>query len=108
MRSAAAALYAALMLDAALELIGARELLIVEGRFGLCELFVRALATLRVHDRVLMNRECSGGVSFGALRLVDAGLPPTVRLDRAVPLDIDISAYKARWLEAASRQERRQ
>jgi sugar (pentulose or hexulose) kinase len=107
-RSAAAALYAALMLDTALELIGARELLIVEGRFALCELFVRALATLRVHDRVLMNRECSGGVSFAALRLVDAELPPTVRLDRAVPFDIDLSAYKARWLEAASRQKRLQ
>jgi hypothetical protein len=108
MRTAAAALYAALMVDTALDLIGAHGVLIVEGRFALCELFVRALATLRSDDRVLVNRECSGGVTFGALRLIDAHLPPVVGLDRAAPFDIDLSTYKSRWLTAASGQERRQ
>ena len=40
-RRAAACLYAALVADAALDLIGARETLLVEGRFAAAEVFVR-------------------------------------------------------------------
>ena len=45
-RRAAIALYAALVADVALSLIGTRERLLVEGRFAGAEVFVRALACL--------------------------------------------------------------
>jgi len=108
LRAAAVALYAVLMVDTSLDLIGGHELLIVEGRFALSELFVRALATIRSSDKVLVNRESGGGATFGALRLVDDRLPVVGSLERVAPLDIDLSAYKSRWLTAVSRGETRQ
>ncbi|MDA8205262.1 MAG: hypothetical protein M0Z36_04275 [Thermaerobacter sp.] len=104
-RAAAAALYAALVVDTSLELIGSRELLIVEGRFASSELFIRSLATLRPNDQVLVNRGPGDGVTFGALRLIDHQLPVPGSLDPVLPLELDLVAYKSRWLAAASREE---
>lgn len=103
-RAAAAALYAALMADTSLELIGARDLLIVEGRFASSELFTRLLATIRSNDQIVVNRGPGGGVTFGALRLVDDQLPVPGSLEPIVPLELDLSAYKSRWRSAASRE----
>ena len=103
-RAAAAALYAALMADTSLELIGARDLVIVEGRFASSELFTRALATIRSNDQIVVNRGPGGGVTFGALRLVDDQLPVPGPLDRIAPLELDLSAYQSRWKSAVSRE----
>jgi hypothetical protein len=45
-RRAAVCLYAALMVDTCMSLIGSRETLLIEGRFAEAQVFVRALARL--------------------------------------------------------------
>lgn len=101
-RRAAACLYAALMADAALDLIGARDTLLVEGRFAAAEVFVRALAALRPETRVMVaDGPCDA--AFGALRLVDPGLVPAAQLRQVEPLAGDLLSYRARWrMETAS------
>lgn len=103
-RRAAACLYAALLADTSLDLIGAQQRLLVEGRFAEAEVFVRALATLRPDMQVYVAN-AHNDVSFGALRLVDPGLRQTEKLRRVEPLETDLSEYRARWhaaIEAAS------
>ena len=95
-RRAAACLYAALVAEAALGLIGTRERLLVEGRFAEAEVFVRALAALRP-DLTIYTANAHNDVSFGALRLVDAELRPAGELVRVVPLEQDLTAYRASW-----------
>ena len=46
-RRAAVCLYAALLADVALDLIGGRETILIEGRFAEADVFTRALASLR-------------------------------------------------------------
>jgi len=104
-RGAATALYAALMTDAALELIGTRERLLVEGRFAQSTLFVRALAGLRPDLEVFTHEGHDGGVTYGALRLIDPALPPSGHLRRVTPLAADLEPYKARWRRAAESEE---
>ncbi|GEN99097.1 carbohydrate kinase [Novosphingobium sediminis] len=95
-RRAAACLYAALMADAALDLIGTRETLVVEGRFAGADVFVRALAGLRPDCRVLVaDGPCDA--AFGALRLIEPGLAPAASLRQVEPLAGDLEAYRARW-----------
>ncbi len=91
-----AGLYAAMVTDAALRLIGAKERILVEGRFAENEVFVRALATLRPHDAVFTAGE-SADVAFGALCLLNPDLQPQTRLQRVDPLELDLSAYHAAW-----------
>jgi len=95
-RRAAACLYAALVADASLGLIGAEERLLVEGRFAEAEVFVRALAALRP-DMAVYTANAHNDVSFGALRLVDPTLQPAGELARVVPLEQDLTAYRAAW-----------
>lgn len=98
-RRAAACLYAALVTDAALDLIGARETLLVEGRFAAADVFVRALAALRPDIRVFVADSASDA-SFGALRLVDPALAPTALLRQVEPLAGDLAAYREVWRRA--------
>ncbi len=99
---AAACLYAALMADAALDLIGARGTLLVEGRFAAAEVFVRALAALRSELRVMVA-DGPYDAAFGALRMIDPGLVPAAQLRQVEPLAGDWGAYRARWrMETAS------
>lgn len=98
-RRAATSLYAALVVDAALDLIGSRERLLVEGRFAEAEVLVRALAALRPETAVY-TANAHNDVSFGALRLVDPALRPQGELRRVEPLPGDLAAYRARWLTA--------
>ncbi|MEY4269270.1 MAG: hypothetical protein RLZZ58_486 [Pseudomonadota bacterium] len=93
---AAAALYAALMTDVALDLIGAGKALLIEGRFARAELFVRALATLRPDTHVFVAAD-DIDVAFGALRLVLPGLAPRSTLTRVAPLDRSLDDYRAEW-----------
>ncbi|MEI6642403.1 MAG: carbohydrate kinase [Novosphingobium sp.] len=95
-RRAAACLYAALVTDAALDLIGARDTLLIEGRFAAAAVFVRALAALRPAMRVLVADSASD-VSFGALRLIDPALAPEAALRQVEPLAGDLAALRKVW-----------
>ncbi len=95
-RRAAASLYAALVADTALDLIGSTGCLIIEGRFSEAEVFVRALAALR-QDTAVFTANAHSDVSFGALRLIDPGLAPPGELVRVEPLPHDLAPYRARW-----------
>ena len=97
-RAAAIALYLALVADTSLELIGAREQLMVEGRFAHSEVFVRALASLRPGTRVYRSSTPEqGDVSFGALRLVHPRIAMRGALQRVRALESDLSMYKNQW-----------
>jgi len=100
-RRAATCLYAALVCDTMLELIGTRERVLVEGRFGEAQAFVRTLATLRPDLHVLVSSQ-QNDASYGALRLIDPSLAPGAGLVRVEPLAIDLSGYAARWRALAS------
>jgi sugar (pentulose or hexulose) kinase len=103
-RLAAVCLYAALLADASLDLIGATDRLLIEGRFARCEVFVRALASLRPATTVYVAHSESDA-SFGALRLVTPHLPPPTSLARVTPLPEDLQEYRLRWRQAAARVE---
>jgi sugar (pentulose or hexulose) kinase len=103
-RRAAACLYAALMADVALDLVGARGSLLVEGRFAHAQVFVRALASLRPEQTVYIAH-ADTDVSFGALRLVDPALAPPGGLIPVIPLDQDLSAYRNAWAAAVAAEE---
>lgn len=102
-RSAAIALYAALMADASLDLIGARETLLVEGRFAASEIFTRALASLRPGCTVYAAPG-EADVSLGALRAIWPDVRPAGILARVQSLDQDLTGYRQHW--QALEQER--
>lgn len=95
-RRASICLYAALVADTSLDLIGSRDRLLIEGRFAEAEVFVRALAALRPGTEVFVAN-AHNDVSFGALRLLNPLLKPTGDLIRVEPLEGDLAAYKAKW-----------
>lgn len=103
-RRAAVSLYAALVADASLDLIGTRERLLVEGRFAESQIFIRALATLRPDIAVFVGK-AHNDVSYGALRLLDPELPPAEQLERVRPFDFDLLAYRTQWRHEAGRME---
>lgn len=102
-RRAVACLYAALVADTALDLIGASDRLLVEGRFAEAEVFVRALAALRP-DTAVYTANAHNDVSFGALRLIDPALKPQGELARVEPLEGDLAAYRAAWTKAVEQR----
>jgi sugar (pentulose or hexulose) kinase len=95
-RVGAIALYAALVADKSLELIGARERVVVEGRFAGQAAFVSALAALRPDDRVYAST-LEQGVAFGALQLAYPDLTPPSTLIEIPPPALDLAEYRARW-----------
>lgn len=97
-RTAAIALYAALMADASLDLIGASGALLIEGRFAASELFTRALATLRPGSAVHIA-SAEADVAFGALRLIWPDLTPASALTRVTPLERDLNSYRDEWYD---------
>ncbi len=99
---AAIALYAALMTNTSLDLIGTQDVLLVEGRFARSELFARALATLRPGTTVYAASE-DADVSLGALRLINPAIRPTSPLERIAPLGEDLSQYQAQWRDRGGR-----
>ena len=101
-RLAAVCLYAALIADVSLDLIGARDRLLVEGRFAQCEVFVRALASLRPTTAVYVAH-AESDASFGALRLLNPDLSPPSSLTRIAPLPEDLREYRQRWRQEATR-----
>lgn len=103
-RRAAVSLYAALVADASLDLVGARGRVLVEGRFAEAEVFVRALAALRPEDAVYRS-DARTDASYGALRLLDPSLRPAAALERVRPLPGPLDAYRARWRRDVGRAE---
>lgn len=103
-RRAAVALYAALMADVALDLIGARDRTLIEGRFAAADVFVRALAALRPRDTIYVS-DAANDVSYGALRLIDPSLRPAGALRLVTPIAIDLADYKRKWRLAAAAME---
>ena len=102
-RRAAACIYAALVAETSLSLIGTRQTLLVEGRFAEAEVFVRALASLRP-DLNIYTANAHNDVSFGALRLIDPDLKPDGALTRVRPLDQDLTNYAAQWRDITTRE----
>ena len=103
-RRAAVCLYLALTANASLDLIGARQRIVVEGRFAEAEVFVRALASLRPEDTIYVSN-AEHDVSYGALRLLNRGRKPLSSLEKAPPLEIDIGPYARQWERDAARIE---
>ena len=103
-RRAVVSLYAALVADVSLDLIGARDKLLIEGRFASAEVFVRSLARLRPGTDVYVAHE-ENDVSYGALRLIDAQLTQKSRLLRVEPLDNDLRTLQRDWRAQAERME---
>lgn len=95
-RRAAICLYAAMVADTSLDLIGSKERLLIEGRFADAEVFVRALAALRPDTEVYVAN-AHNDVSFGALRLINPLLQAQGGLRRVAPLEGDLAAYRAKW-----------
>jgi hypothetical protein len=103
-RRAAVSLYAALMADVSLDLIGSRERILVEGRFAEAQVFVRALATLRPDTSVFVAN-VQNDVSYGALRLLNPSLPPPCTLMRVLPLESRLDEWRSEWRAEAGRME---
>ncbi|WP_068072383.1 FGGY-family carbohydrate kinase [Novosphingobium lentum] len=95
-RRAAVSLYAALVADVSLGLVGASGRVLVEGRFAEAEVFVRALASLRP-DVAIYASNAHNDVSYGALRLLNPALRPAEPLQRIAPLEVDVTGYRDAW-----------
>lgn len=98
-RRAAVCLYAALVADVALDLIGSTERLLIEGRFAEAQVFTRALAALRPATQIY-TANAHNDVSFGALRLIDPKLQPEGELTQVTALPGDFNRYRDRWRSA--------
>ena len=99
-RRAVVSLYAAMVADVSLDLIGSCDRILVEGRFAEAEVFVRGLAALRP-DTAVYCANAHNDVSFGALRLLNPSLEPSSSLRLVEPLDVDLDAYRSEWRELA-------
>jgi sugar (pentulose or hexulose) kinase len=97
---ALAHLYAAMIADVSLDLIGSNDTLLIDGRFAAAPVFAQALANLRPETRVLVS-SAEDGVAQGALRLANVEQSASAPLRQVAPLAVDMSEYRARWREAA-------
>jgi sugar (pentulose or hexulose) kinase len=97
---AKAHLYAALVADVSLDLIGSRDTLFIDGRFSRSHVFISALAALRPDTTVMVGDE-EHGVARGALRLAVPSLASSAPVRSVAPLPIDLATYRSRWREAA-------
>jgi sugar (pentulose or hexulose) kinase len=103
-RRTAVGLYAALVADVSLDLIGSAERILVEGRFAEAQVLVRALASLRPRTAIY-TAPPHNDVSFGALRLISPDLRPAASLVRVEPLGMDLTGYRRRWRAEADALE---
>lgn len=94
--AAAISLYAALVVDHALDQIGSRATLLMEGRFAGVGAFVHALANLRRDARVFTST-AEGDVSFGTFQLLRPEVAPPRPLAAVPPLDRDLTGYRQLW-----------
>ena len=101
-RRSGACLYAAMLASTSLDLIGAHQTILVEGRFAEAEVIVRALARLRPNDAIY-TCHAQNDVSFGALRLINPLLKSQVELSRVLPLKTDLTDYYRGWKRMAEK-----
>jgi sugar (pentulose or hexulose) kinase len=102
---ARAHLYAALVADVSLDLIGCGDTLLIDGRFSNAPVFARSLARLRPATRVFIGND-EHGVARGALHLATGAKAGTTALQRVSPLPVDLTEYRARWRESAEASDR--
>ncbi|MCE2891986.1 MAG: hypothetical protein LW848_12820, partial [Hyphomonadaceae bacterium] len=103
-RQTAIALYAALVSDVMLDLINSQRTILIEGRFANCEVYVRALASLRPQAQIYVSPTAMDA-SFGALCLVQGDLMPPQELLSVSPLEIDLFSYRSQWHKSAKALE---
>jgi sugar (pentulose or hexulose) kinase len=101
-RLAAVCLSAALVADVSLDLIGARERLLIEGRFSRCEVLTRALASLRPATTVYVT-PTESEVACGARLLLDPQASTGTRLTTVAPLPQSLVEYRNAWHQEAAR-----
>jgi len=99
--SALALIYAALLADVSLDLIGSCDTVVIDGRFAASPTFVQTLASLRPASAVLVGND-PNGVAHGALRLANVARAAPTHWQRVAPLPVDTEDYRARWREAAA------
>jgi sugar (pentulose or hexulose) kinase len=97
-RLAAASLYAALMSDVCLGLIGARGPTLVEGPFAKNSHYLKALAALT--GRNVIGLAGSTGTALGAALLSGASLPYAHPEQLFTPGLVDLAAYREKWNDA--------
>jgi sugar (pentulose or hexulose) kinase len=102
---ARAHLYAALVADVSLDLIGCSDTLLIDGRFSNAPVFAQSLARLRPATRVFIGND-ENGVARGALHLATGAKADSAALERVSPLPVDLTEYRARWRESAEANER--
>ena len=102
-RRAVASLYLALMTNVSLDLIGSKEILVIEGRFADDAVFTGALAALRAEQKVYLS-DAGNSLPYGALRLFEPTLLPQDKLVPMAPLDCDLAGYAATWQSQAGRR----
>jgi sugar (pentulose or hexulose) kinase len=94
-RNAAASLYAAMMTETSLQLIGADGPTIVEGPFSRNRIYLAALRSLT--SREVIASPGSTGTSLGAALLAGAKLPVVPNSEKIMPLDPRFDLYARRW-----------
>lgn len=94
--TAAASLYAALMTQTCLQLIGASGPTIVEGPFSRNRTYLSALRSLTRRDVIAVLG--STGTSLGAALLAGAEPSPALKADAVTPLDAAFELYAEEWL----------
>jgi hypothetical protein len=102
---ARAHLYAALVADVSLDLIGCSDTLLIDGRFSNAPVFAQSLARLRPATRVFIGSE-ENGVARGALHLATGAKADANALQRVSPLPVDLTEYRSRWRESAEASDR--
>jgi sugar (pentulose or hexulose) kinase len=104
-RTALATLYAGLMAAACLDLLEARDEVVIDGGLTGLPLLPRLVATLRPELTILVE-PAGGGTALGAALLRDhetRGGPVPLGLTRGRPLVLPgLAAYRARWQDAAA------
>lgn len=97
-------LYLALVANTALDLIGSRDRLLVDGLFAQDAVFTKALAALRP-DQAVFTSNAEHDIAYGALRLIAPDLQPPCELKKVDAMDLDIGAYAAAWQERAQQAQ---
>jgi hypothetical protein len=76
--------------------LSSRHIILVEGRFSRIDAFVRALATLRPGDKIMVA-QTGTDVAFGALTLVLPELKADVKLRAIEAFGTGLDGYKREW-----------
>ena len=105
LRVALATLYAALVGEVCLDLLGAENTVVIDGGFATDPAFAGLLAALRPAQAILVE-QAGGGTAFGASLLWTHGRrtkpAPLALTTAAAVAPAGLWAYRARWREAVS------